>query len=56
MLWGTVGSTEWKCDGISVDDLDVKSKVFPVRTSDVATIGLVDNTMLGVSESSKPIK
>ena len=51
MLWGNVGSTEWKCDDISVDNPDGKSKGFLVGTSDVATLGLIENTMLGVSES-----
>ena len=56
VLWGTVGSPELKCNVARVDNPDGKSKGFLVGTSDVATLGLIENTMLGVSESSKPIK
>ena len=28
VLWGTVGSTEWKCDGIRVDNPDGNYKGF----------------------------
>ena len=53
VLWGTVGSPEWKCEGIRVDNPDGNSKIFPVGTSDDEPLGLIDNTMLGISDSSK---
>ena len=53
LLWGTVGSLELKCEGIRVDNPDGNSKMFPVGTSDGATLGLINNKMLGISDSSK---
>ena len=46
-----MGSLEWKCDDIGVYNPDINSKVFPVGTSDGATLDLVDSTILSVSDS-----
>ena len=53
VLWGTVGSLEWKYEGIRVEKLDGKSKRVQVVTSDGETLGFIDNTMLGINDSSK---
>ena len=53
VCWGTVGSPEWKFNGLIVDNSDVNSQVFRVGTSDGATLGLIDNTMLSVADYSK---
>ena len=50
VLWGTVGSPEWKCEDIRVDNFGGNSKTFPVGTSDGEPLGLIDNTMLGIAD------
>ena len=50
MIWGTVGSPEWKYKGIRVDNRDGKSKLLPVGTSDGEPIGLINNTILGIAD------
>ena len=53
VLLVTVGSPELKWDGIRVDNPDGKSKIFPVGAYDGATLGLIDNTMLGIADYFK---
>ena len=53
VLWVTVGSPQWKFDGIRVEKPDGKSKGFSFGTAEGETLGLIDNTMLGVADSSK---
>ena len=53
VLWGTVGYPEWKCEGIRVENPNGNTQMFLVGTSEVETLGLIDNTMLGVADSSK---
>ena len=53
MLWGTVVFPGWKCEGIRVDNPDGKSIIFQVGTSDGTKIGLIDNTMISIADSSK---
>ena len=53
VLWGTVGSPEWKCEGIRVDSPDGTSKISPIVTYDNEPLGLIDNTMLGIADSFK---
>ena len=53
VLWGTVGYPEWKFDSIRIDNPDVNSKLFSFGTTEGETLGLIDNTMLGVSDSPK---
>ena len=53
VIWGTVGSPEGKQECKRVDHPDGNHKIFPVRTSDGATLGLIENTMIGISDYSK---
>ena len=53
VIWGTVVSPEWKCKGIRVENPDGNSKGFLFGTAEGETLGLIDNTMLGVTDSSK---
>ena len=53
VIWGNVGSPEWKFDGIRVDNPDGNSKGFLFGTAEGETLGLIDNTMLGVADYSK---
>ena len=51
-----MGSPELKCNVARVDNPDGNSKVFPFGASEGETIGLIDNTMSGVADFSKPRK
>ena len=53
VLLGTVGYPEWKFGGIRVDNSDGNSKVFSFGTTEGETFGLIYNTMLSVTDSSK---
>ena len=48
-----MGSPESKCDGIRVDNPDGNSKGFSFGTAEGETLGHINNTMLGVSDSYK---
>ena len=48
-----MGSPELKNDGKIVDKLDGNSKGFSFETTEGETLGLIDNTMLGVADYSK---
>ena len=39
-----------------VDNPDLNSKVFPVGTSGGVTLGLIDNTVLSIDDSSKLVR
>ena len=51
MIWGTIGSPEWKWDGIRVDNPSGNYEGFPFETYEGKTIGLIDNTILSVDDS-----
>ena len=53
VLWGTVGSPEWKCEGIRVGNPDGNSKIFSVGTYDGEPLGFTDNIILGIADYSK---
>ena len=53
VLWGTVGSPEWKREYIRVGNPGGNSKIIPVGTSDGEPLGLIDNKMLGIADSYK---
>ena len=53
VLWGTVGSPEWKWNVTRVEYPGGKSKGFPFETSEGETLGLICNTMLSVADSSE---
>ena len=48
-----MGYPERKFDGIRLDNPDGNSKVFSFGTTEGGTLGLIDNTMLGVADYSK---
>ena len=48
-----MGSTECKFKYIRMDNPDGNSKIFQVATSYGETLGLIDNTIFGISDSSK---
>ena len=56
MLWTIGGYPDSVSDGIRLDKYDGNSEGFIVGTSDGETPGLIENTILGVSDSSKLVK
>ena len=53
VIWGTVGYSEWKFDGIILENPDGNSKGFSFVTAEGEKLGLIDNIILGVDDSSK---
>ena len=53
LIWTTNVSPGSISDGRRLDKYDGNSEVITVGTSDGETLGLIDNTLLGVSNSSK---
>ena len=47
-----VGYPVWKLYGITIENPDRNSKVFSFGTSEVRTLSLIDNKMIGVADSS----
>ena len=48
-----MGCTAWKCEGIRADKPDVNHKIFQVGISDIAKLGLIYNTTLGIFDYLK---
>ena len=56
VIWDSLGFSYYISDCIRVDNYYEEYEIFPVGKYDYEKLGLIDNTMLGVDYSSKPVK